>query len=448
MDDGGTSPSIMEGDVIRGIPPVPATPITQLAQGLLGIMLALLRMARWALHFLSITVPSAVYRILHYSMTVKVTFPVLVLWCVCVTSLVILWLRYRHWNRYEYVREAPIRKIHPADLPSEEAPETHDYDDRASFSSYLDEFLQAIRVFGFLERPVFHELTRYLQTRRLLAGDEIELSAETSFYIVIEGHVQVFAHIPHSDAVPEYQLVNEVRRGGTLSSLFTILRLFTEHVEQDDTDVPPLSSGHADTGEVLGAPSESHPFSQSGTRARATQDTTLAAIPAEGFRHLTAKYPSAASHIVQVILTRLSRVTFLTAHQYLGLTYYVMQTERAINESARTFLPDKYYEPAALEQLCRRFYPLSRPSVADLRPRASAPHLEWPLPHVYQAVGPGDLHSMVGVLDEPLVSDVPVRYTSDESLTGHIPRDALDLRDEVMHCIVQSVGLTLSLIHI
>lgn len=446
MDDGGTSPSIMEGDVIRGMPPVPATPITQLAQGLLGIMLALLRMARWALHFLSITVPSAVYRILHYSMTVKVTFPVLVLWCVCVTSLVILWLRYRHWNRYEYVREAPIRKIHPADLPSEEAPETHDYDDRASFNSYLDEFLQAIRVFGFLERPVFHELTRYLQTRRLLAGDEIELSAETSFYIVIEGHVQVFAHIPHSDAVPEYQLVNEVRRGGTLSSLFTILRLFTEHVEQDDTDVPPLSSCHADTGEVLGAPSESRPFSQSGTRARATQDTTLAAIPAEGFRHLTAKYPSAASHIVQVILTRLSRVTFLTAHQYLGLTYYVMQTERAINESARAFLPDKYYEPAALEQLCRRFYPLSRPSVADLRPRASAPHLEWPLPHVYQAVGPGDLHSMVGVLDEPLVSDVPVRYTSDESLTGHIPRDALDLRDEVMHCIVQSVGLTEAII--
>ena len=139
MDDGGTSPLIMEGDVIRGMPPVPATPITQLAQGLLGIMLALLRMARWALHFLSITVPSAVYRILHYSMTVKVTFPVLVLWCVCVTSLVILWLRYRHWNRYEYVREAPIRKIHPADLPSEEAPETHDYDCLLYTSDAADE---------------------------------------------------------------------------------------------------------------------------------------------------------------------------------------------------------------------------------------------------------------------------------------------------------------------
>ena len=63
MDDGGTSPLIMEGDVIRGMPPVPATPITQLAQGLLGIMLALLRMARWALHFLSITVPLSLIHI-------------------------------------------------------------------------------------------------------------------------------------------------------------------------------------------------------------------------------------------------------------------------------------------------------------------------------------------------------------------------------------------------
>ena len=38
----GAPPSIMEGDVVRGMPHVPATPITQLAQGLLGIMLALL----------------------------------------------------------------------------------------------------------------------------------------------------------------------------------------------------------------------------------------------------------------------------------------------------------------------------------------------------------------------------------------------------------------------
>jgi lysophospholipid hydrolase len=54
------------------------------------------------------------------------------------------------------------------------------------FNNYLDEFLSAIRVFGFLEKPVFHELARHLQTRRLLAGDTLSLDEDKSFYIVVE----------------------------------------------------------------------------------------------------------------------------------------------------------------------------------------------------------------------------------------------------------------------
>ena len=482
----------------QDVPPVPATPITQLAQSLLGIVLATLRIVRWTLHFTSITLPSTLYWVLHYSMTVKVTFPVLALWCIGVTTTVILWLRYRHWNRYEHVREAPIRKIHSVNVPPDVAPDAHDDDDRNSFNSYLDEFLEAIRIFGFLERPVFHELTRYLETRRLLAGDEIHLNSETNFYIVIEGHVQVFAYVTpqhsNADVTPEYQLVNDVKSGGTLSSLFTILRLFTEHVElgftYEDADIPPLSSSDVggqhtrsmsmsdsvDSNDPLREPSRMMPLvshlpqgsmsSSAGSDARAflntcaracaQTDTTLAVIPAEAFQRLTAKYPSAASHIVQVILTRLARVTFLTAHQYLGLTYDVMQTERAINECARVYLPDKCYEPAALEQLWRRFYPSTQPSVStdvraeasSVRTRNSVSHFEWPPQPMHQAVEPGDLHSMVGVLDEPFLPEMPIRnaHASDDTLTTYVPRGALDIRDEVTHCIVQSVGLTEAII--
>lgn len=125
------------------------------------------------------------------------------------------------------------------------------------FHNYLDEFLQAIRVFGFLEKPVrmsiqidseslyllqvFHELARHLQTRRLIAGDSLYLDQDKSFYCVIDGMVQVYAQTGSStyqDSVPwdeedmnGYQLLNEVGSGGTLSSLFTILSLFTEDVE-------------------------------------------------------------------------------------------------------------------------------------------------------------------------------------------------------------------------
>jgi lysophospholipid hydrolase len=49
-----------------------------------------------------------------------------------------------------------------------------------------------------------------------------------------------------------------------------------------------------------------------GTIARATVDTTLAVIPAEAFRKLTRKFPKASGTVVQVVLERFSRVTFMT----------------------------------------------------------------------------------------------------------------------------------------
>lgn len=190
--------------------------------------------------------------------------------------------------------------------------------------------------------------------------------------------VQVFAQTGQQ-AVPDqrgswdeddmngYQLLNEVGSGGTLSSLFTILSLFTEDVpmswqdgepeaaqsqeppdiltaeapirnrmKRADSDVSQLdlvpespgysprrnASASSATSTVQGphfatptasrAPSpqiHGSTFSQRnaqastelhhGVVARATEDTTLAVIPAEAFRRLTKKFPKATGHIVQ-----------------------------------------------------------------------------------------------------------------------------------------------------
>jgi lysophospholipid hydrolase len=170
-----------------------------------------------------------------------------------------------------------------------------------------------------------------------------------------------------------YELMNEVGSGGTLSSLFTILSLFTEdvkiswknygfsHGDRDGPglDVPtvphpgrskransdvshldlhrqaqyvqaererspsvssnsstihprelktptPFASRYADrpTSTPLNFRSQrrmSNHLTQihHGTVARATEDTTLAVIPAEAFRRLTQKFPNASAHIVQ-----------------------------------------------------------------------------------------------------------------------------------------------------
>lgn len=88
---------------------------------------------------------------------------------------------------------------------------------------------------------VFHELARHLQTRRLIAGDSLYLDQDKSFYCVIDGMVQVYAQTGRptdqnsvqwdEEDMNGYQLLNEVGSGGTLSSLFTILSLFTEDVK-------------------------------------------------------------------------------------------------------------------------------------------------------------------------------------------------------------------------
>ncbi|KAG6846048.1 hypothetical protein H0H87_006412 [Tephrocybe sp. NHM501043] len=166
------------------------------------------------------------------------------------------WIRFRYLNDYTQLKEPPLIKpdvneLHP-DVNSDPPPPFH---------NYLDDFLQAVRVFGFLEKPVFHELARHLQTRRLIAGDSMSLDQDKSFYCVVDGLVQVFAETgsPGSqqnlwdhENMNGYQLLNEVGSGGTLSSLFTILSLFTEDVKmswQDSDDLPNIDDdfSEADT---------------------------------------------------------------------------------------------------------------------------------------------------------------------------------------------------------
>jgi lysophospholipid hydrolase len=190
----------------------------------------------------------------------------------------------------------------------------------------------------------------------------------------VDGTVQVFAQTEDPNKVQKglwddeemngYQLLNEVGAGGTLSSLFTILSLFTEDIQiswQDDepgavlsglgqelvlvshdryvrTESPASMSndnqhGHrsrrssslsSSTSTIHGlheaaqprdspmdpiSERESNPgFGHSGSGhaqlhhgvvARASEDSTLAVIPAEAFSRLTKKFPKATGHMVQ-----------------------------------------------------------------------------------------------------------------------------------------------------
>ncbi|CAG8516283.1 15471_t:CDS:2 [Rhizophagus irregularis] len=249
---------------------------------------------------------------------------------------------------------------------------------------FLSMFLEGIKIFGYLEKPVFHELARHLSTKKLLAGESLMLEKERSFYIVVDGYVQVFVKTANEEDIVldpfesddynrGYQLLNEVTNGGTLSSLFTILikNEFHTTFDQDLYVESPVdmksfksTSSHSSTSfkkpNILRRISKECSITTSvhpNITARATVDTTLAVIPAEAFHRLTEKFPNSVAHIVQVILTRFQRVTLWTGYKYLGLTKDLLRTEKLMNDIASYGLPKDFFKPGSMERLRKKYHP-------------------------------------------------------------------------------------------
>ncbi|CCO29959.1 hypothetical protein BN14_03983 [Rhizoctonia solani AG-1 IB] len=220
-------------------------PLVSLVAAVFSVFVWTLAWTKTLVAFVTIKIPIFIYAVLSYSLTLTLNFNSLLAIGVVAAIFLSYYIRYRYLNDYADLKEPPLDKPNATALHPDIAAAADDLS-APRFSNYLDEFLQAIRVFGFLEKPVFHELARHLQTRRLIAGDTLALDQDLSFYCVVDGHVQVFAETGrHADSWDDdyvngggYQLLNEVGPGGTLSSLFTILSLFTEDVRiswQDNT---------------------------------------------------------------------------------------------------------------------------------------------------------------------------------------------------------------------
>ncbi|KDQ63191.1 hypothetical protein JAAARDRAFT_29203 [Jaapia argillacea MUCL 33604] len=541
-------------------------PLLYLLSACFWVILWLLSWVKALVAFATITIPRFIYSALSYSLTLTLNFWSFAILFTLFAVGLNYWIRFRYLNTYAQLKEPPLVKPDAQELH----PDVNTADSQSTFHNYLDEFLQAVRVFGFLEKPVFHELARHLQTRRLIAGDSVSLDQDNSFYCVVDGTVQVFAQTGqtsqnHQSGTWEaedtngYQLLNEVGSGGTLSSLFTILSLFTEDVKmswQDDEEdrseflgVPPSRTStlrtryqransdvsqfdldlrhpkpHGRAPSVSSSSSTVHgvevtsptePFSPSlddsssighsastrreaskptrnGIVARAVEDSTLAVIPAEAFRRLTKRFPKSTAHIVQVILTRFSRVTFNAAHRYLGLTSEVLRTEKAINDIACHPLPPSFYEGGGLQSLRQRFagvvsddssdqdsdyfsyvssspavngklqLPTKGPPAADAlsaeTPSQTRPHsVSFKPNNSRHQVQPGDLHSTtthssdtyrplmrsLSIINTPRVARREVAREKGRSVSGgtRLSGDDFDLREEVMSCIAKSIGL-------
>ncbi|KAI2465504.1 lysophospholipase NTE1 [Annulohypoxylon bovei var. microspora] len=387
----------------------------------------------WSLKLTTISVPTLLFTLFSTTWTVTMNATTLALILLLMASAVTWVVRYRYLNMYSRLPPEPQRKEPELDL----FPDGHEEGAKPGLTNYLDEFLSAIKIFGYLERPVFHELTRSMQTRKLIAGETLNLEEEKGFCLVVDGLVEIFvksANPNHSSqstidredlmhssfsedeqSIPgqqRYQLLTEVRNGNPMSSLFSIMSLFTEDVKlklpSEDTlepggtdersahqrlasatfsrqhDMPVFLTEATPYEPEVTAPSspiqtalpkippislDDSPLPRKTHRpapkraatsvhpdiiARATVDTTIAIIPASAFRRLIRVYPKATAHIVHVILSRFQRVTLATAYNYLGLTNEVLQTEKNMIHYTTCQLPN-VLRGDALERLKEKF---------------------------------------------------------------------------------------------
>ncbi|KAK4065758.1 uncharacterized protein Triagg1_8527 [Trichoderma aggressivum f. europaeum] len=244
---------------------------------LLSIINFITTVLYWAIRTVTLTFPTFLYTLFSGSWTVTMNATTLLLSMFIIAAIVsaVSWVvRYRILNMYSRLPPEPQRKEPEIDL----FPDTHEDGIKSGLANYLDEFLSAIKIFGYLERSVFHELTRSMQTRKLIAGETINLEEEKGFCIVVDGLVEIFVKSGRNPRAPvrsgsqadlfdssddedtlpgqqKYQLLTEVRNGAPMSSLFSIMSLFTEDVRlkshDEETTLRATSSRHHERGDPL-----------------------------------------------------------------------------------------------------------------------------------------------------------------------------------------------------
>uniref|UniRef100_A0A8B9TL05 lysophospholipase n=1 Tax=Anas platyrhynchos TaxID=8839 RepID=A0A8B9TL05_ANAPL len=149
--------------------------------------------------------------------------------------------------------------------------------------------LKNVRVLGHFEKPLFLELCKHMFFVQLHEGEYIFRPGQldNSIYVVQDGKLEVC--IQENDGTEV--VVKEVLAGDSVHSLLSILDVIT-----------------------------GHPAPYKTVSARAAVPSTILRLPASAFQDVFQKYPETLVRVVQIIMVRLQRVTFLALHNYLGLT--------------------------------------------------------------------------------------------------------------------------------
>ncbi|XP_074545979.1 patatin-like phospholipase domain-containing protein 7 isoform X2 [Halichoeres trimaculatus] len=195
-----------------------------------------------------------------------------------------------------------IRKDPPTLQPKEPPPSLLEADltefdvQSSNLPSEVLYMLKNVRVLGHFEKPVFLELCRHMVFIELQEGEGLFRPGDDddSIYVVQDGQLELC--IQESDGTEP--VVKDVHPGDSVHSLLSILDIIT-----------------------------GFPAPYKTVSARAATRSTILRLPASAFESVFRKYPETLVRVIQIIMVRLQRVTFLALHNYLGLTTELFNPE-------------------------------------------------------------------------------------------------------------------------
>uniref|UniRef100_A0A8C7XAX8 Patatin-like phospholipase domain-containing protein 7 n=1 Tax=Oryzias sinensis TaxID=183150 RepID=A0A8C7XAX8_9TELE len=195
-----------------------------------------------------------------------------------------------------------IRKDPPTLQPKEPPPSLLEADltefevQSSNLPSEVLYMLKNVRVLGHFEKPLFLELCRHMVLIELQEGEVLFKPGDDddSIYVVQDGRLELY--IQENDGTEP--VVKDVLPGDSVHSLLSILDIIT-----------------------------GYPAPYKTVSARAATRSIILRLPASAFESVFKKYPETLVRVIQIIMVRLQRVTFLALHNYLGLTTELFNPE-------------------------------------------------------------------------------------------------------------------------